>query len=99
MVIDFIDIVITIKTVQSIDEMNHVKWHECGMIGHGGLLRVFPPTRPTRGSRYVYEIYLQTYPDSEGFGFRYAIILMLKHCGLLHSSAILVSDSSQRNNS
>ena len=28
----------------------------------------------------------------------YEIILMIKHCGLLHSSAILASDSSQSNN-
>ena len=44
-----------------------------GVIGHGGLFRVFSFARPIRGFGHVYGIYPQTCPDGRRLGFRYAI--------------------------
>ena len=73
--------------MQTIVEMNDVERMmtvKVGMIGHGGLLRVFFFTRPLRGSGYVWGIY----PDGHRLWFHYT----------KHSSASLGTDIPQSNN-
>ena len=64
------------------------------MIGHSGLLRVLPSDNGFRGYLGDLPPYMPRWPET----WVSLCNLMPKLCGISHSSAILVSDSSQCDN-